>query len=276
MGIYFLILLLAMGDIERNPGPNPELIETLSKLLDEKLKVTNDAIGDQRGVVEGFGDQLNEIKTEVEELRAEKNELANHVVQLEKRLAVQESESSRRNMVIFGIPSNVTLEQALEDVLFKHLELEKRPQEQLVESAFRTGRPDGRVRPIVVRFVSQEYKDTRVLGWVEKYKKPGVLHHDDDADESESASARAADRPVNKRKKRNRAAAQLSPEELHGPLEPQAGPSHSGFATAPLKQPDQSQTKAVGNPRRGRSARSIERLKITDEAATSSGQSDGE
>ncbi|CAB3388587.1 Hypothetical predicted protein [Cloeon dipterum] len=159
-GAYFLIILISMMDIETNPGPadEPNSMEALSRLLDVKLKVTNDAIDGLKDVVEGFGTRLTNLSDKIEELTNEKVALVARVDRLEKQLATQEGERRRRNAVVFGVPTADNLELAVDDLIFGKLELPKKPREEVIESFFRIGKPDGQARPIVIKFCSQAQK----------------------------------------------------------------------------------------------------------------------
>ncbi|XP_065331368.1 uncharacterized protein LOC135933887 [Cloeon dipterum] len=191
-GAYFLIILLASGNIEPNPGPEDapqDLIEQIGKLLETqltaKLNVTNQHISASnegikalRTSVDGIADQLNSVNKKVDALTAEKNALSARVSVLEKRLAILEKDRRKKNMVVFGLSSTAPIEDAVNEVLFKKLQLEERPSRDIVESQFRIGDPKGEKRPIIIRFRSEADKD-RAMRNAGKLKGTSIVVSDD-------------------------------------------------------------------------------------------------
>ncbi|CAB3378576.1 Hypothetical predicted protein [Cloeon dipterum] len=199
-GAYFLIILLASGNIEPNPGPEDtpqDLIGQIGKLLETqltaKLNVTNQHISTSnegikalRTSVDGIAEQLNAVNKKVDALTAEKNALSARVSVLEKRLAILEKDRRKKNMVVFGVPSATPIEVAVNDVLFTKLELENHPSRDIVESQFRTGDPKGEKRPIIIRFRSEADKD-RAMRNAGKLKGTSIVVSDDLTPEERSA-----------------------------------------------------------------------------------------
>ncbi|XP_059471465.1 uncharacterized protein LOC132194305 isoform X1 [Neocloeon triangulifer] len=97
-------------------------------------------------------------------------------------------------------------------------------------------------------------------GWLRKYVPQFDQQQQMDGESEGSSSDTRDGRPKQKRnKKRNRAAALLSPNEQ--PSEPQAGGSQQGFASAPPNSKSNSKDNKAKQPPRGQSTRSLDRLR---------------
>ncbi|XP_059473602.1 protein unc-13 homolog C isoform X1 [Neocloeon triangulifer] len=202
-GFYFRLLLLAMGDIESNPGPStsdkikenlqktklelsemPEMqqdvIQSLQIYLEGKeLKAANEEeIDGIRESVRALAASVSKKSEQIDKLIQENSTLKTRVSQLENKIAKQEADLRRKNAIVFGVPTESNLKAAIDDVLFEKLSLEKRPQEEIIDSAFRIGRPEGEKRPILIRFKSDSDK-ARVMQHVHKLKGTniGVSHY---------------------------------------------------------------------------------------------------
>jgi hypothetical protein len=172
-GLYLFTLLLTMGDVESNPGPefSPEQIDQLAALLDSKL-------GDIKTAVNGLVAKVDDQSNRVEKLTAENVKLTSRVTQLESRLATHEMDLRRKNVLVFGVPTATEVDQALEDVIFKRLGLSRRPKSDFIESAFQIGKQDGAKRPILIRFRTAEDKSA-IMRKAFKLKDTGISISDD-------------------------------------------------------------------------------------------------
>lgn len=154
VGLYFKILLLACADVEQNPGPFTELekLELKHHIVRESVKL-EDVIA---AVIE-MGFDIQKYSKKIVALEAENSRLVSTVQELEKRLARQDKEQRRKNVVVFGVPTKTELNEAIDDILFKKLSLKKSSQEKLIEKAYRFGQ-DTPQRPILIRFNNESDK----------------------------------------------------------------------------------------------------------------------
>lgn len=171
VGLYFLILLLVCYDVESNPGPfNFTAIENyqFNRIFHHQIKAE-----DLFPVIDELINKMNDLETE----KIEKSKLASRVPELEKRIACLEREQRRKNIVVFGVPTEDDLNKAVDDVILKKLKLEKHPSQEMIERAYRIGRKAPQ-RPILIRFNTVRDKE-RAMSLAPQFKGTRISISDD-------------------------------------------------------------------------------------------------
>jgi hypothetical protein len=149
-GVYLALLLLLAADVEVNPGPDTDAI----------LQAMNSRFDKSDKVMEDINKTITGLKTSVDgrftELIKANEILNNKVVELEKRLSLQESDHRRKNIIVFGAPPEPNVYSYLKSLFSETLKIDT-PAMNTIEKAFRIGRQEGK-RPILIKFFSERQK----------------------------------------------------------------------------------------------------------------------
>jgi len=180
-GSYLALLLLLAADVELNPGPSDSESENqtipsnleLAKLITEGFSKSCNA---QKQANEKIDKLANNVESKFNELKNANETLSKKVVELERRLDVHEANQRRKNIIVFGAPSNEDVYECLQRLLTEQLKMQKSVMDT-VEQAFRIGRSEGK-RPIVVKFVS-ERKRIEVMRQCHLLKGTRITFSDD-------------------------------------------------------------------------------------------------
>jgi hypothetical protein len=161
VGSYFLLLLLACQDVERHPGPFPLMQQyKLSHMIDKSLSKTP-MFSTSPLKTEIKSDDVNPLIIELVingcELASKNFDLRERLFEMEKRVSYLEKEQRRKNIVVFGVPTEKDLENVVDDVVLKQLSSKKRSKEEIIERAYRFGRETPQ-RPILIRFKNESDK----------------------------------------------------------------------------------------------------------------------
>jgi len=144
---------LVQQGIEPNPGPGSgfekEQEEFLMKNLIQPLNEIKTKVNKIDLQQDEILQRLNESEKEVQELRAENTALMRRVSQLERQ-------GRRNNIVIFGVHDKEDARVAFEKITINLLKLSAVPQ---TEAIYRLGDPEKQKRPILVRLLSQSDKN---------------------------------------------------------------------------------------------------------------------
>jgi hypothetical protein len=149
-GVYLALLLLLAADVEVNPGPDTDaIIQAMNSRFDKSDK----AMEDINNTITGLKSSVDGRFTEL--IKA--NEILNNkVVELEKRLSLQESDQRRKNIIVFGAPSEPNVYSYLQSLFSEKLRIDTSVMDS-IEKAFRIGRQEGK-RPILIKFFSERHK----------------------------------------------------------------------------------------------------------------------
>jgi hypothetical protein len=182
-GLYLSLLLLLAADVELNPGPSDSESESninpsnqaLFKLINDRFDISDKA---QLQANEKVDKLATNVESKFNELKKANESLSKKVVELERRLDTHEINQRRKNIIVFGAPSNENenVYEYLQRLLIEQLKMHNSVMDT-VEKAFRIGRAEGK-RPIVVQFVS-EGKKIEVMRQVHLLKKTRITFSDD-------------------------------------------------------------------------------------------------
>lgn len=120
--VIIIAILLIIGNVEINPGPNHVTIEEISELLDRKLDLklegVTTALNNFNGIVTSIKKEMCNSKNMCEEVNKDINILKQENAELKERLRRIDFCNRKKNVVIFGIPrgAHETKESLFEEV----------------------------------------------------------------------------------------------------------------------------------------------------------------
>ncbi|MGL5471307.1 MAG: hypothetical protein ACRDCT_24575 [Shewanella sp.] len=149
VGLYFMILLLLCHDVERHPGPSITKLRFLSlKFRTERLLKT----------VQGEKCSAEDLLPLIDECIDRFERDAINIERLENRIANLEKEQRRKNIVVFGVPTENNLNNVVNDVVLSKLPLKRRlKKDEIIEKSYRFGK-DSPQRPILIKFKTERDK----------------------------------------------------------------------------------------------------------------------
>jgi len=176
------LALIYLQTIEKNPGPPDVTLEGIASLLQ---KVASD-LAVVKTNTDTLKTDLQDLKQSVEQRFAENTkclqDLKSENCDMQRRLNQLERHVRRNNVIIFGVPADVSIENALGKICQENLELQQVP---AYESAFRFGKQTEKP-PILVKFREQSDKEA-IMSRVSKLKGSKLSVSDDLTPEDQAA-----------------------------------------------------------------------------------------
>jgi hypothetical protein len=175
-GVGEYLSAIYLQTIEKNPGPLMTEEERDAAL--SQIREVFGMVQSIRGTCDTLEVELKDIKQNFEQ-RFEKNEKAVQELKSESKTTQQrlnqlERQVRRKNVIIFGVPSEVAVESALQKIFVEKLELQQVPP---YETAYRLGKQTEKT-PILVKLREQSDKEA-IMSNVSKLRGTKLVVSDD-------------------------------------------------------------------------------------------------
>ena len=183
-----IITLLAIGNIEKNPGPTKDNVEKKFEDIMAKLRNMEPAINKINEIatkMSGIENSIKEFRSEIKGMQAEigvlkeeNSALKKQVLELEEKQDYAENQSKRCNLVFYNIenkraknPTWEECEQIVSDIITKQMQVEV--SSEAIERAHVLNKRNNTI-DVVVKFLSYK-KKTEVLRARSKLKGTHVI-----------------------------------------------------------------------------------------------------